>query len=43
MSDDIIIKVENIVKLYGKNKAEAMKLLDKNISKEDIQKKQASQ
>lgn len=39
MSDDIIIKVENIVKLYGKNKAEAMKLLDKNISKEDIQKK----
>jgi glycine betaine/proline transport system ATP-binding protein len=39
LSDDIIIKVENIVKLYGKNKSEAMKLLEKKISKDDIQKK----
>ena len=38
MIDDIIIKVENIVKLYGNNKSEAMKLLKKNVSKEDIQK-----
>lgn len=37
MSDEIIIKVENIVKLYGKNKSEAMKLLKKDISKDDIQ------
>lgn len=39
MNNDIIIKVENIVKLYGKNKAEAMKLLKKDMSKDDIQKK----
>lgn len=38
MSEDIIIKVENIIKLYGKNKAEAMKLIKKELSKEEIQK-----
>lgn len=39
MSEDYIIKVENIIKLYGKNKSEAMKLLKKGLSKEEIQKK----
>ncbi len=38
MRDDIVIKVDSIVKLYGKNKADAMKLLEKGVSKETIQK-----
>lgn len=38
MIEENIIKVENIVKLYGKNKSEALKLIKKGSSKDDIQK-----
>ncbi len=37
--NDVILRVENLYKLYGSNKTAAHKLLDKNASKEQILKK----
>ena len=39
MKNDVIIKVENATKLYGINKAEAIKLIKEGADKETVQKK----
>jgi glycine betaine/proline transport system ATP-binding protein len=39
MSKDVVIRVENVTKLYGKNKAEAVKLIKQGADKETVYKK----
>jgi len=39
MSKDVIIKVENLCKLYGKNKAEATELMKRGADKDTVYKK----
>jgi len=39
MSDNIIMRTENLTKLFGRNKSEATELLKKGLSKEEVLKK----
>ena len=43
MKDEVIIKVENVTKLYGINKSEAIKLMKEGADKDTVYKKLESQ